>query len=399
VEPPVLAATVRAVGYADDGREQPNVTLRVEEFISTHMRPLLNYVFFDENAASIPARYKRLSRNDAGSFRVENLHNVETLPTYYQMLNIIGRRMVERPSSKVTLVGCNAGTGVERNNLDLSRNRANAVRDYLRDVWGVAPERLIVKERNLPESPSDTARAETAEENRRVEIISDDPVITSFILTTDTLRTTTPGTIRFYPATRAEAGVSRWTLTAAQGGRMLKKMSGEGPIPPAVDWNVNEDKGMLPRTEEPIDYKLVVDDAAGQQVETPSGKLPVDQVTIRNKREEQVADVRIDRYGLILFDFDKTELTPANRRIIETIKPRIEPTSTVTVRGYTDRVGEPEYNQNLSAARAQNTARALGRGADRASGIGESELLFNNDLPEGRFYCRTVTITVETPVK
>jgi hypothetical protein len=32
-------------------------------------------------------------------------------------------------------------------------------------------------------------------------------------------------------------------------------------------------------------------------------------------------------------------------------------------------------------------------------GMGERELIYNNELPEGRFYCRTVTITVETPIK
>ena len=37
-------------------------------------------------------------------------------------------------------------------------------------------------------------------------------------------------------------------------------------------------------------------------------------------------------------------------------------------------------------------------GAD-ARGLGEIDLLFNNDIPEGRFYCRTVNVMVETIMK
>ena len=43
VEPP--EASVTAVGLTESGTEVSTATLRVEEFISTHMRPLLNYVF------------------------------------------------------------------------------------------------------------------------------------------------------------------------------------------------------------------------------------------------------------------------------------------------------------------------------------------------------------------
>jgi hypothetical protein len=35
----------------------------------------------------------------------------------------------------------------------------------------------------------------------------------------------------------------------------------------------------------------------------------------------------------------------------------------------------------------------------KGEGVGNAELLFNNDIPEGRFYCRTVNIVVKTPVQ
>ena len=67
--------------------------------------------------------------------------------------------------------------------------------------------------------------------------------------------------------------------------------------------------------------------------------------------------------------------------------------------GYTDRLGEEQHNQELSAQRALSTARALGVPTSSASGAGESQLLFDNNLPEGRFYSRTVNVTIKTPVE
>ena len=45
------------------------------------------------------------------------------------------------------------------------------------------------------------------------------------------------------------------------------------------------------------------------------------------------------------------------------------------------------------------TARALGIAGASVAGIGEQDPLYDNALPEGRFYNRTVDIVVETPVE
>jgi outer membrane protein OmpA-like peptidoglycan-associated protein len=56
-----------------------------------------------------------------------------------------------------------------------------------------------------------------------------------------------------------------------------------------------------------------------------------------------------------------------------------------------------EYNRNLAGSRAKATASAIGTPNATIQGIGSSELLYDNDVPEGRFYCRTVTIFVASP--
>jgi outer membrane protein OmpA-like peptidoglycan-associated protein len=132
---------------------------------------------------------------------------------------------------------------------------------------------------------------------------------------------------------------------------------------------------------------------------TATGSFNVEQVTLRKKRVERIADRTIDRYSLILFDFDAATLGAANGRIVDFVKGRLAPDAMVTVTGHTDRTGAEEYNARLSARRATATAETLAHPNTTATGLGESNLLFDNELPEGRFYCRTVNIVVETPIE
>lgn len=396
--PPALAAQVSAVGLRADGVEEPKVTLRVEEFLSQRLRPLLNYVFFDENSGQLPARYARLDASSVSTFRVERLFNTETLPTYYHLLNIIGRRLTEHPEATIRIVGCNADQGAERGNRQLSDARAATVRDYLRDVWGIAERRMAIESRNLPGTPSNVAEADGVVENRRAEIYSDTWEIIAPVMTHDTLRTVNPPTVRFRPTAQAQAGVARWSLTASQRGERLTRFEGEGPVPATLEWELNREGGGAPRSGETVEYRLAVRDAAGQHAESPSGALPVELVTLQHKRRDRVADREIDRFSLILFDFDKAELNTTNKRIVGIIGGVIRPDSRVTITGYTDRMGDADYNARLSEARAQMAARSLSTTGASVSGLGEERPLFDNDLPEGRFYNRTVDVIVETPV-
>jgi outer membrane protein OmpA-like peptidoglycan-associated protein len=127
-----------------------------------------------------------------------------------------------------------------------------------------------------------------------------------------------------------------------------------------------------------------------------------DYKTIEEKKFNSTENLKIDKYSLILFDYNSSELNSSNKRIINFINSKLKNNSKVIVEGFTDRTGEENYNLRLSLQRSMNTAKTLKLSENlndilNYEGYGESKLLFNNDLPEGRFYCRTVTITVETP--
>ena len=81
------------------------------------------------------------------------------------------------------------------------------------------------------------------------------------------------------------------------------------------------------------------------------------------------------------------------------IQKRAKKGSEISIVGTTDRIGTEEYNSRLSQERANAVKTAIKRKNTVASGKGEQELKYNNDLPEGRFYCRTVNVIVKTPIE
>jgi hypothetical protein len=151
---PKLTGDITAVGVDSTGREIPNPVFNIEEFISNRLDPLLNYIFFEENSSELPPRYVRLSREESSiGAMIDSLSSESALDTYHNILNIIGKRMRENPNATLTLIGCNSGIGVEKNNLTLSRKRAEAVRDYLVDVWGISPKNITVQAGIYPRMP------------------------------------------------------------------------------------------------------------------------------------------------------------------------------------------------------------------------------------------------------
>jgi outer membrane protein OmpA-like peptidoglycan-associated protein len=394
--PKSLKASVTAAGIAGDGSALPIVRMMVEEYSSTEMTPLMHYIFFDENSSVISSRYHRLSENEIDTFVIAHIHSPSKLETYHHMLNIIGERLFENRGAIITLTGCNEDLGAEKENTKLSRARAEAIKKYLVDIWSITPNRIQVQARNLSLTAAATGTPDANDENRRVEISSPDTSILAPVITDDTLRLANPPIVRFTPAAEAEAGVSSWELSASQNGKVLKKFTGGADIPKTLDWNLGYDPLSVPHFAGQLKYTFSVSDPAGSRAED-THTIPVDQVTIRKKREERRGDTLINRFSLILFNVGSAEITPPNMPLISLIKGYIKPQSHVTITGYTDRLGEASFNKQLSEKRAQAVGQALETPTATMRGIGQADL-YDNSLPEGRLYTRTVDVVIETPI-
>lgn len=140
--------------------------------------PLLKYVFFEKGSAEIPKRYHMFtSPQEANKFTLDSVHG-NAIMCYYHILNIIGYRLRNHPTSKLTIVGCNDNntmrTSPEELREGLSKQRATVVYNYLKDIWQIPQTQLKLLYRNLPERPSNPKDSLGILENRRVELQCDD---------------------------------------------------------------------------------------------------------------------------------------------------------------------------------------------------------------------------------
>jgi outer membrane protein OmpA-like peptidoglycan-associated protein len=215
----------------------------------------------------------------------------------------------------------------------------------------------------------------------------------------DTLRKSNIPVIRFKPAINAEAGLRTMIIDIKQNEKILRSFSDYTGKYTDYDWIIEADQSKAPKYNVPVQYNLIITDDRNQEFRTKTKNIDFEILTITKKRTEGIADKEIDKYSLILFEFDKADIEGTNKKIIDFIKSRIKKNSSVKIEGFTDRTGDALYNKKLSERRANTTLKSLSFMNSEAVGIGEDLLLHDNDLPEGRFYCRTVDITVETKIE
>ncbi|MFH1051570.1 MAG: OmpA family protein [bacterium] len=406
-----LSASINATAINEKGKEIQFPTFQVEEFLSTKMHPLLNYVFFEENSATLPERYKVKEKNDTKDFRIDKLFQLTTLEVYYHILDIIGSRLVQYPDAQLSLIGCNSNQGLEARNTTLSNARAETVKNYLQVAWDIPENRIKIKSQNLPDNQSNIKIQEGIEENRRVEIYSDDKriiapvvlndtmkVISLINLSGDTVSKVDLKGINFSVNVIPDLELRSWVISVSQNEEIIKEIKGTGKISKDINWEFETEADALMILSSPTGYDLKIEDYRENKVNS-FGMLDVKQKTISMKKEKKEGDKRYDSYSLILFEYGSMNLSKYNRDIPSQISKNIESNSIVKVMGYSDRIGNPDYNITLSRKRAKTVADAIRHKNTSYDGLGATKLLYNNDLPEGRFYCRTIEVIVETPIK
>jgi outer membrane protein OmpA-like peptidoglycan-associated protein len=314
------------------------------------------------------------------------------------MMNIVGFRLAKNPAARLVITGCVSNIGAERDDVELSMKRAKAVQTYLTTVWRIKADRIRVQARTLPEKPSDNSVADGVAENRRVELSASVPDILAPVVNRLITRTLTPPSLELRPIIDAPAGTRSWTMSILRNGSTLAQWTGTNEVSEKELWRISEK--ILGDNEIPLTVKLKATDLEERSAETEE-QITVRQITVRKKRSEQLDDKRLERFSLMLFDFDRAELNSENLSLLALIKQRIQPASTVTVLGYGDRVGAKEYNRDLAFRRSVEVKNFLQVPENRIKiiPIGNDFLLHDNTTPEGRSYCRIVQVVIATPLQ
>jgi outer membrane protein OmpA-like peptidoglycan-associated protein len=374
--------------------------------------PFRNSVFFDQGSTQIPNRYTSLSSTQAISFSEENLQRNQPdnlnggrssrqLVVYYNILNIIGDRMRANPKSTIAL------TGAAANNPSEGKMLAENVKQYLVTVFGINASRISTEGRNKPVIPSEQPGATKElgllrEGDRRVDILSNSPELLLQVGGTNApfLKPVVITSIQQDPldshvllnVVGATELFETWSVEVSDEQGNVQHY---GPY--------KEDQASIPGktilgNNEKGDYKISM---VGQ---TKSGHVV--------KKESAVSLTKTDdskQEGLrhsILFDFDKsTTVASYEKFLTDVITPLIAENSIVIIHGHTDIIGDEKYNQKLSKERATVAKQIIERALLNAGkkgvvfetyGFGEDSGMapFENNLPEERFYNRTVIIDI-----
>jgi outer membrane protein OmpA-like peptidoglycan-associated protein len=375
--------------------------LTIEELTTIDSSPLLNFVFFENGESEIPVRYI-IFANQASTNTFEESSLKDTMEKHYHVLNIIGKRLRSNPEARIKIVGCNSNRGDEHARNDLSQSRAESVRAYLKYIWGIESSRMTLEARNLPSVASSGSVSEGRQENQRVEIYSDTDGILDTIKSTYVEEICEAKEIQILPSINAGYNLANWTVALTGDGIPLESVSGQGDLQSLYPFDLAKIGFNKIGKCENIGATIEVIDQKGQ-AHKAFASASVNFI----KREEVLAQKKgykvLEKYALILFDFNRADIKAHNKVVMDRIIARIKevPGAKVTIVGHTDSIGKEMYNIDLSMRRAKAAydvilADEVPEG-DHISyaGAGPHDPLFDNSLPEGRALNRTVTVTLE----
>ena len=408
---PVIATQIEEAQHVKENKgEDANLAgfngLIMKEVKTWDLYPLLNYVFFDLGTAKFPDRYVIFkSPEDTEGFSDTTIVG-GTLDKYYHILNIYGFRMKQFPDSKIEIVGCNDGKTPEEKKPNLSKERAQLVFDYFKNVWGIPDSRMKLTVRNQPLVISNLNDSMGIVENRRVEILCSDWNIMKPIFDKDPKTYPQPEDMNFLLKNGIEdALVAKRRVEIKHGEDMWKVLPDVGITDPTFPWDWRDEKRKFPKDEMSYFATLVITTNTGFECKSMPVKIPVMQVKVEEQQVDKLNDSTWEKYSLILFPFDKSDAGPINTRImVDYVYGRCFPNSNIEIIGHTDVVGLYDHNKGLSERRSKTVYTGIMKttkgafGGLSSRGVGEDEPLYTNELPEGRFYNRTVQVTIKTPL-
>jgi outer membrane protein OmpA-like peptidoglycan-associated protein len=379
----------------------------IVEYVSYEETPLLNKIFFAKNSPSIPKRYKYRTINSTAATATKS-HLKTTIEIYYDLLNIIGQRMNENQNYTLKLVGCNDNnTAEEKDNLDLSKARAENVRQYLNNNWGIDSNRMVVEARGLPENPSlKETEYLKMEENRRVEIYSNDNSLFNPVVSENKLISSDFERLQINAKVLSNEGIKRYIVIQKLNNKVIREVSVEDPDRINGTYNLTEHL--------PIDIKDIKDDAEMQitlVVTTNSGNTKTNHcsfpitysdniftATSSQSSIDNLSQTNMDKNYLALFGLDDANISTDCLKIIDDVKKSVTDKSDIYIVGYSDINGSEAHNSRLAFRRADNIRNAINL-SDIIVEHSTNIRLFDNAMPEGRFYSRAVEITVSSAKK
>ena len=373
--------------------------------------PLRNYVFFNETSTAIPNRYVILNKSEVKDFKEDQVQfktpntvsgrSERQMLVYYNILNILGDRMVKNPNTKITLVGSSENGRQE--GIVMAQN----IKTYLVTVFEINENRIAVEGRDKPAVPSEQIGGTKElgllrEGDRRVSIESNSPeLLMEFqsgknaplkpieIVTGNQ----NPSNDVIFDVKGAEETLSFWTL------QIIDEKGKTQNYGPYTQEQVSIPRKTIMGNQPEGNYKTIMTGT------TKTGKV-INQESTMFLTPYVAPVVQESIRFSVIYEFNESKaINIYDKYLTEIVAPKIPQNGTVIITGHTDVIGEVDYNKNLSLARANDVKSILEKSLAASGrtdvkfqvrGEGENEKLapFENKYPEERFYNRTVIIDI-----
>ncbi len=426
-------AMIRGRFEDDSARYLRGHTLLVKEIIVEEYFPILPYLFFDSASAIIPSRYQLFK-----SFAQTLLFDEEKLPgtalsVYYNLCNIVGSRLRKHPLMKVGMVGFNSDQPKIGETQSLSVERRDAVYRYLREIWQIPKEQLVL----LPPSTlgafaADRESFRVRADNRCVQLIFGSviewqtsrfgqPTGYRGFIPNDSMSwegrkpvrrsgiqsMAFPETVGFEMSNGIEDTlVVRRVVEIRRNSKIWATLSDIGTTRNRVEYDWKSDQGDEPgESEGEYVAQLAVYDRYGSWHRSNEVKIPVYRLMGEFQQSMAYDRERVVKTLLVPIKLDGDEhLGYINYRILsDIVYPNIRDGSTIRITGHAAPSLLADRNWALSSQWADEARILIHRDVNsenitiKSRGVGQELVLFNVDTPEGRHLNNNVEILICLP--
>jgi hypothetical protein len=274
-----LSASIGSVvGKTFSGSTVENPRIGLEKTLvarSVEWKPSLT---FTANSSVLPTRYKRLSPQAITRFSADQLCKQPMQTIFAQTLNILGKRLVESSLASITVMCFTQENAVSGVMSSLSTERVNTIREYLRGVWSIAPERIVGKEQMI--APTQYSPEDAQMLARTLQFQSATQEIFRPLQEESLSTLADISALAIDLDIRTGQGLKEWSLEISQFEdreiRTLGLFKGTKEFPKNVVWTMSEEAGSMPTVGGSLMLKLEATDLANRSIDAVPVEISID---------------------------------------------------------------------------------------------------------------------------
>ena len=335
--------------------------------------PLVNAVFFKQNSNEISNFYALDDKDEKKEFYYGYAVEVHK----YAIVRI-ARIMKQNPNSSLTLESSTSGAEDEPLGIELSRKRAESVKNAFINL-GIAASKISINALQTPKIPTSQEDNRGKEENRRVDMILKNASLMEYvdIQKFKEIKGVIDLKVNFKNLDDNNITVSDNINNA--------KTTIEKPGKQSI-----KIKTRVPENQKELEIEVT---ASGKEISSVDKSIvSIGQIPNENK------ELYLDNFeAVLMFNFNSSDLSDANKALLKQLADKLPDGSTISIIGSTDIIGTAEYNAELAKQRASNTEKFIKAISGNKLKIETNTNInkFDDTTQQGRFLNRSIKIRVK----